>query len=238
VRNRNLLLVAVVLLAAAGFYAWWASHSGLTARMASTPKPAGEEGASTSTFVPKPIQRSRAPIYSGPKFDPAKTYPPGTYTPQGFAVDYRERVVREFSHFMSSRLGHELDEERAKQVAAVQNKFWDQHGPNTDLLRDGKITQQEFSDRSHQVMVSFATDMEKIFTDEEYQKVFDVPKGTDTFYALAHSKDEQPGMQFKPEPSSPQPNLSVVPTPSPTGASETADPAPATNNNKFPKAAK
>lgn len=181
-------------------------------------------------FQPKPYVRTKPKLYTGPAFDPLKKYPPGTYTPAGFAVDYRERVVREFSHFMSTRLGKELDEERAKQVAAVQNKFWDVHGPNADLLTEGKITQPEFAERSHRAMIEFATGMEKIFTDDEYQKVFDVPKGTDTFYVLAHSKEEQPGMKFQPERADVQPNLSVLPQPHPTESSETDKfPRPASN---------
>jgi hypothetical protein len=200
-----------------------------------TPKQAPAETAPNG-FVPKPMVRTPPQLYNGPAFDPRKKYPPGTYTPAGFAVDYRQRVVREFGHFMSTRLGKELDEERAKQVAAVQNKFWDEHGPNVDLLAQGKITQPEFGERAHQAMIGFASDMEKIFTDDEYQKVFDVPKGTDTFYVLAHSKDEQPGMKFQPEkPGSTTPNLSVLAEPAPIGASETDSPPPAPTADKFPK---
>jgi len=86
-------------------------------------------------------------------------------------------------------------------------------------------------------MIAFATDMEKIFTDDEDKKVFDVPKGTDTFYVLAHSKEEQPGMRFQPENGDVQPNLSVLPTPHPTEASENDSPPPAPSTNKFPKSA-
>jgi hypothetical protein len=68
-------------------------------------------------------------------------------------------------------------------------------------------------------VIQLSSAWEKIFTDDEYQKIFDVPKGTDTFYVMAHSPDEQPGMKFKEE--MPAPNLSVVPGPAPHGASET-----------------
>jgi len=230
VQKRIVPILAVLVLIAAGYYAW------RTARVAHAVAPPTVSQAPADTapngFVPKPYVRTRPIAYSGPAFDPKKKYPPGTYTPAGFAADYRERVVHEFSHFMSTRLGKELDEERAKQVAAVQNKFWDDHGPNVDLLAQGRITQPEFAERAHQTMIAFATDMEKIFTDDEYQKVFDVPKGTDTFYVLAHSKDEQPGMRFQPEKGDVQPNLSVLPQPHPTEASESDSPAPPTSTNK------
>jgi hypothetical protein len=232
VRKRIVPIFAVLVLIAVGFYAW------RTTRVAHALAPPAIAQAPADTtpngFVPKAYTRTRPQLYNGPAFDPQKKYPPGTYTPSGFAVDYRERVVHEFSHFMSTRLGKELDEERAKQVAVVQNKFWDQHGPNVDLFDQGRISQPEFAERAHQTMIAFATDMEKIFTDEEYQKVFDVPKGTDTYYVLAHSQTEQPGMRFQPEPDR-APNLTVMPVPAPD-ATETDDPAPPTTNNKFPKA--
>jgi hypothetical protein len=234
VRKKIFPIIAVLVLIAAGFYAWWASHTGPAAQAAAIgPRQAPAEP--TSTFVPKLISKGRPQIYTGPKFDPVKKYPPGTYTPAGFAVDYRERVVREFGHFMSTRLGKELDEERMKQVAVVQNKFWDEHGPNVDLLAEDKITQKEFSDRVHKTSIAFDAEMEKIFSDEEYEKIFDIPKGTDTFYVLAHSKDEQPGMKFQPEPSHPNPNAGLA-QPGP-GATENLDPPPATTTDKFPKSA-
>lgn len=233
-RKRLVPLVAFVVIIAVGFYAWRSAR--IAHAIAPAPKPAAEASAA---FVPKPYQRTRPQIYAGTPFVPEKKYPPGTYTPAGFAVDYRERVVHEFGHFMSTRLGKELDEERAKQVAAVQNRFWDSHGPDVDLFAQGKITQPEFAERSHQTMIAFASDMEKIFTDDEYQKVFDVPKGTDTYYVLAHSASEQPGMKFQPEASnSGPPNLSQIPQPHPTEASETDSPPPAPTSDKWPKAAK
>jgi hypothetical protein len=233
VRNRLLPIVALLVLVAVGYYAWRTAHVA-RAVAAVTPKQAPAETAPNG-FVPKPMVRTPPQLYNGPAFDPRKKYPPGTYTPAGFAVDYRQRVVREFGHFMSTRLGKELDEERAKQVAAVQNKFWDEHGPNVDLLAQGKITQPEFGERAHQAMIGFASDMEKIFTDDEYQKVFDVPKGTDTFYVLAHSQEEQPGMRFLPEKGDVQPNLSVLPQPHPTAAIDNDSPPPPTSTDKFPK---
>jgi hypothetical protein len=236
VRKKILPIVAVLVLIAAGFYAWWVTRTAPGAQAAITPKQAPPEVA-VNGFVPKPLVRTRPKLYMGPAFDPQKKYPPGTYTPAGFAEDYRERVQREFSHFISSRLGKELDEERAKRVAAAQNKFWDEHGPNVDLLAQGKITQPEFSDRTHRINIAMDTELESIFTDDEYQKVFDVPKGTDTFYVMAHSKEEQPGMKFVPEKpgEGPAPNLSVLATPHPTEASETDDPPPPPSSNKYPK---
>lgn len=232
-RKRIVPILALLVLVAVGFYVWRSS------RMARASGPSGVPQAAPATasngFQPKPYVRTKPQPYMGPAFDPHKKYAPGTYTPAGFAVDYRERVVHEFSHFMSTRLGKELDDERAKQVAAVQNKFWDDHGPNVDLLAQGKITQPEFAERAHKSMIDFATGMEKIFTDDEYQKVFDVPKGTDTFYVLAHSKEEQPGMRFQPENGNVQPNLSVLPQPHPTEASENDSPPPPSTSDKFPK---
>ena len=230
-RKRIVAILAVLVLVAVGFYAWRSTRVAHAVAMPTQAPP----DAAPNGFVPKPYTRTRPQMYTGPAFDPHKKYPPGTYTPAGFAVDYRQRVVHEFSHFMSTRLGKELDEERAKQVAAVQNKFWDDHGPNVDLLAQGRITQPEFAERAHQTMIAFATDMEKIFTDDEYQKIFDVPKGTDTFYVLAHSKEEQPGMRFQPENGNVQPNLSVLPQPHPTEASENDSPAPPSSTDKFPK---
>ncbi|HXU72698.1 MAG TPA: hypothetical protein VN947_25425 [Polyangia bacterium] len=233
-RNRLIPIAALCVIIAVGFYAWRSTR--VARAVAPASKPAAAQAAA---FVPKPYKRTRPQIYAGTPYDPQKKYAPGTYTPAGFAVDYRERVVHEFSHFMSTRLGKELDDERAKQVEAVQNKFWDSHGPDVDLLAQGKITQPEFAERSHQTMIAFASDMEKIFSDDEYQKIFDVPKGTDTFYVLAHSPTEQPGMKFQPEKSgSGPPNLSQIPQPHPTEASETDSPAPPSTSDKWPKSGK
>jgi len=235
VRKRIVPILALLILVAVGYYAWRTSRTARASQSVASAGPQPFPG--SEPYQPKPYKRTKAMMYTGPAFDPGKKYPPGTYTPAGFAVDYRERVVHEFSHFMSTRLGKELDEERAKQVADVQNKFWDHHGPNVDLLAQGRITQPQFAERAHDAMIDFATGMEKIFTDDEYQKIFDVPKGTDTFYVLAHSKEEQPGMRFQPEKGDVHPNLSVLPQPHPTEASENDSPPPATSTDKFPKGA-
>jgi hypothetical protein len=232
-------LLALSTIIAVGFYAWWAARASHAARV--TPgvaQGATQAPGSTSapSFQPRAIKKAPPNPYTGPAFNPDKKYPPGTYTPAGFAADYRERIVREFGHFSSSRLGYELDEARAKKVADVQNKFWDEHGPDVDLFDRGRISQQEFSERAHQHMIAFASQMEPIFTDEEYQKVFDVPKGTDTFYVLAHSPTEQPGMRFQAENPGP-PNLSVMAQPA-AGAVDNDSPPPPPTNDKYPKAGK
>jgi len=234
VRKRIVPIVALLVLMAVGFYAWRASRVARAALPRSTPQPGPV--VADNGFVPQPYARTRPKPYNGPAYDPAKHYAPGTYTPAGFAEDYRQRVVHEFGHFMSTRLGKELDDARAQKVAAVQNHFWDVHGPNVDLLAQGRITQPEFAQRAHQSMIEFASGMEKIFTDDEYLKVFDVPKGTDTFYVLAHSKEEQPGMRFEPEKGDVHPNLSVLPQPHPTEASENDSAPPPASADKFPKA--
>jgi hypothetical protein len=123
--------------------------------------------------------------------------------------------------------------------------YWRQHAPGNGNCYDSNFFYRwtylsqgvchQFAERAHKSMIDFATGMEKIFTDDEYMKVFDVPKGTDTFYVLAHSQEEQPGMRFLPEKGDVQPNLSVLPQPHPTAAIDNDSPPPPTSTDKFPK---
>jgi len=184
---------------------------------------------------PKAVAGRRAPVYSGPAFDPAKKYAPGTYTPRGFAADYRDRIKADFAGFAQARLGHPLSAEQEKAVAAAQDAFWDQHGPNVDRFAYHQISQPQFAEATHEDTILFTQGMEKAFSDEDYQRVFDIPKGTDAFPLLYHSKEEQPGMPVanvaNPTPNA-KPNLSTLPQPGATAAhidEGSAVPAPTSN---------
>ena len=187
-------LVSFLVLVAVGFYAL----RGGAAHHVNLPTPASAaDKAAAPAIAAAPIQKAtaghRPEPYRGPAFDPAKKYAAGTYTPRGFPADFRTRVKRDFADLATERLGHPLSEEQAKAAAAVQDAFWDQHGPTVDLFQDRKIPQPEFAERTHTDTIAFTTGMEKVFSDDDYQKLFDVPKGTDAFPLLYHSKDEQPG---------------------------------------------
>lgn len=235
------LIVSFVLLVAAGVYALHARQSSASQlpKLAPVPAVAAAPSPSASAY-PKAVAGRHPPPYAGPAFDPTKKYAPGTYTPRGFAADYRERVKRDFAGFAEARLGHALSADEAAKVAAVQDAFWDQHGPNVDLFADRRISQPEFAERTHQDTILFTEGMEKVFGDADYQKLFDIPKGTDAYPLLYHSKEEQPGMPVanvaNPTPNGP--NMSVLPQPA-AGALHadegSAAPAP-TPNKGVPKA--
>jgi hypothetical protein len=135
--------------------------------------------------------------YTGPVFDPHGKYPPGAYVPKGFAANYRQQIVNDFSAMVDYRLGRDFPVEKRQTMAAVQNAFWDDHGPDVDLFADGKISQPEFAERTHRSTVAFADGMSKVLTDQEYMRIFDMPKDVDPFYQLYHSPEEQPGMKAK-----------------------------------------
>jgi hypothetical protein len=236
------VLVSLVVLVAVGVYALHASRTSASQRPTRAPIAATAPLPSPSAAAyPKAVAGRRAPAYAGPAFDPAKQYAPGTYTPQGFAADYRDRIKHDFAAFAESRLGRPLSPAEAAKAAAVQDAFWDQHGPNVDRFGEHQISQPEFAERTHQDTIQFTEGMEKVFGDADYQKVFDIPKGTDAFPLLYHSKEEQPGMPManvvNPTPS-PAPNMSVLPQPGPTAVHiDEGTPTPPTTSSKgAPKA--
>jgi hypothetical protein len=215
--RKTTFVVSFAVLLAVGFYATRVGRSNASQvpRRAPLPAVAAAPSPAASAYPKAVAGRARPPVYAGPAFDPAQKYPPGTYTPRGFAVDYRDRIKHDFAGFAETRLGHPLSAEQAAKVAAVQDAFWDQHGPNVDLFAERRISQPEFAERTHQDTILFTEGMEKAFSDEDYQKVFDIPKGTDAYPLLYHSKQEQPGMPVAnlPNPTPNPPNLSVLPQP-------------------------
>ncbi|HEX8950299.1 MAG TPA: hypothetical protein VF945_00570 [Polyangia bacterium] len=235
--RKLIFVVSFSILVAVGVYALRARDSSASR----LPKPAPIAATATAPApsagaYPKAVAGRRAPVYSGPAFDPAKKYAPGTYTPRGFAADYRDRIKHDFAGFAEARLGHPMSPEQAQKVAAVQDAFWDQHGPNVDRFGYHQISQPEFAERTHQDTIQFTEGMEKVFSDEEYQKLFDIPKGADAYPLLYHSKEEQPGMPVANLPSptpSHAPNMSVMPQPGATAVHvDEGSPVPPTSTDK------
>lgn len=190
--RKLILFAAMAAIVVCGFYA---------AQVGRAAKARHGDGVAASPIAAAPVadERPAPPFvpYRGPAFKPEKQYPPGTYLPRGFAADFRERIVKDFNAAIDARLGDAATPEQRKAAAAVQNAFWDEHGPNVDLFRDGKISQPEFAERTHLATLHFAQGMAKIFDDPLYVKLFDVPKDVDPYYQLFHSNEEQPGLPMK-----------------------------------------
>jgi hypothetical protein len=161
------------------------------------------------------VEQPRAPLPEWPMrasfSNRARRAEPGTYTPRGFAPDYRDRVKRDFSTLVEARLGHPLTPEQASLAAAVQDAFWDLHGPNVDLFREHQISQPELAERTHAAMIEFASGMERVFNSEDFEKVFDVPKGSDPYPLIFHSKEEQPGLAMRSGLDRPTPTSTIGP---------------------------
>jgi hypothetical protein len=227
--RRTTIALAFMVIVAAGVYA---GRQLRAARFAAARAARARVAESLTPTPALPPPWARAPLPAG------ASAPPGTYTPRGFAADFRERVKHDFSDFAEKRLSHPLTPEQAARVAAVQDAFWDRHGPNVDLFRAGRIGQPEFAARTHEGMIAFAQGMEKIFDDDDYQKLFDVPKASDPFPLLFHSKEEQPGLAMNASLSHPTaasapsangrdaPRGPVLPQPAPTAVDTTASTAP------------
>ena len=156
------------------------------------------------------------PYVPAPLFDPHKKYPPGEYVPKGFSANYRQQIIKDFGDAIDFRLGKDFPADKRKAMAEVQNAFWDDHGPDVDMFKDGKISQPEFAERTHLSTTRFMEGMGKQLTDAEYLKLFDMPKDVDAFYQLYHSAAEQPGMPMQQAQNQPQ-NNSVLPKPAPAG---------------------
>ncbi|MGZ3438705.1 MAG: hypothetical protein ACXVDD_04290, partial [Polyangia bacterium] len=137
------------------------------------------------------------PYVPAPLFDPHKKHKPGEYVPRGFSANYREQIIKDFGESIDARLGKDFPADKRKAMADVQNAFWDDHGPDVDLFKDGKISQPEFAERTHLSTNRFMEGMAKQLTDEQYLKLFDLPKDVDAFYQLYHSPEEQPGMPMQ-----------------------------------------
>ena len=166
-------------------------HRAVSAQVATpAPPPPGPER--PKQIVPKLGARPAPPAWTG------SLVPPGSYTPKGFPSDFRNRIINDFGGLIDARLGKDFPDEKRKRAAEIQNQFWDEHGPTVDLFQDGRITQPEFAERTHLAMAHMEERFAQLFTDDEFQKVFDAPRGTDFYYGLFHSADEQPGMPVKP----------------------------------------
>lgn len=161
------------------------------------------------------------PYIPAPPMDPKKKYKPGEYVPRGFSANYREQIIRDFGDAIDFRLGKDFPADKRKAMAQVQNDFWDEHGPDVDLFKEGKISQPEFAERTHLSTTRFMDGMAKQLTDDQYMKLFDLPKDVDAFYQLYHSPQEQPGMPFAQE-TPKAPNNSVMPKPAPAAAPQPA----------------
>lgn len=120
--------------------------------------------------------------------------PPGTYVPAGFHPRFREMIVYDFSQTIDAKLGKDWPVEKRAAVAKIQNDLWDEHGPNVDLYHDKRISQPEYAERTHAAFLHYSEAFAKLLSDEEFEKLFDVPRGTDFYYVLFHSPSEQPGL--------------------------------------------
>lgn len=153
--------------------------------------------------VPRQLPGRAIPPWQLAAARPPLRYLPGTYVPRGFDPNFRDRIVAEFQYDIDRKLGRDFPAERRAEIARVQNEFWDQHGPNVDLLQDGKISQPEFAERTHMALIKESESFAGILSDAEFEKLFDFPKGVDFYSIMAHSSQEQAGMPFQPEKSSP-----------------------------------
>jgi hypothetical protein len=140
------------------------------------------------------------------------------YVPQGFDANFRQRIVADLGRDIDTKLGQGFPMARRVQIAEVQNQFWDVHGPDVDLLREGKIDQPEFALRTRNATAQYQEGMAAALSDEDYEKLFDFPKGADFFSILYHSPTEQPGMSMKDHQQAPPTmNGPSRPVPHPTG---------------------
>ena len=119
---------------------------------------------------------------------------PGQYVPRGFLPNFRAVIVHDFGAVIDARLGKDWSPEKRAAIAKIQNELWDEHGPNVDAFADHKISQPEFAERTHMAFSHASEKYAQVLSDSEYEKLFDVPRGTDQFYVLFHSPQEQPGM--------------------------------------------
>lgn len=123
---------------------------------------------------------------------------PGQYVPRGFPPNFRAMIVHDFGGVIDARLGKDWSPEKRAAIAKIQNELWDEHGPNVDAFADHKISQPEFAERTHNAFAHASDRYAQVLSDSEYEKLFDVPRGSDQFYLLFHSAKEQPGMPIDP----------------------------------------
>jgi hypothetical protein len=119
--------------------------------------------------------------------------PPAIPRPDGFAPDWLARIHRDFTDLARRRLGRALTPAETARAGGAQDAFWAEHAPNVIALQRGEISEEEFATRTRAATRHFAGEMERAFSDRDYQTIFDVEKGTDLFPLLFHSPDEQPG---------------------------------------------
>jgi cell division septation protein DedD len=152
--------------------------------------------------------------------------------PRGFPPNFRHQIVADFDRLIDERLGAAVPAAKRAGAAAVQNQFWDEHGPDVDLLRDHAISQEQFAERTHRSMARLAESFGRLFTPAEYERLMGAPAGADPFPVLFHSREEQPGLPFHAELSHPtplaEPASSITPRPAPNAvrAPAASDEAP------------
>jgi hypothetical protein len=239
VRKLLPVIVCVVVLLVCGWYALRVKAAVPPPQpVATPPQAAADLHPHKSMAVVNGRPAGMLPYVPAPLFDPHKKYKAGEYVPKGFSANYREQIIKDFGDSIDFRLGKDFPADKRKAMAEVQNAFWDDHGPDVDLFKDGKISQPEFAERTHLSTNRFMEGMAKQLTDEQYLKLFDLPKDVDAFYQLYHSAEEQPGMPLQ-QAQNQRPNNSVMPKPAPSvvpqpahvdsqGNAVPAGPAPAT----------
>jgi hypothetical protein len=238
VRKLFPFIAFVVVVGLVGYYAWTikrdahaAQPTAAAARLAQHDAP----GKPMAVVNGRPV--GMLPYVPAPAFDPHHRYKPGEYVPRGFSANFREQIVKDFGDAVDYKLGKDFPADKRKKMAEVQNAFWDEHGPDVDLFKDGKISQPEFAEKTHLSTMHFMNGMAEVLDDAQYLKLFDLPKDVDAFYQLYHSAQEQPGMPL--QGSGPQhADNSVMPKPAPEaqipahvdeqGQAQPASPAAAT----------
>jgi hypothetical protein len=180
----------------------------------------------SKTWAPPPWVRSEPQLTRG-------------FVPRGFRPDFREMIVSQFQDTINARLGQDFPVAKRIRIAEAQNAFWDENGPLVDAFQSGRMSQPEFAERTHMAMAHYADHLEKILSDDEYQKLLDSPKGVDPYYLLFHSPGEQPGMPMQeaaneplvryrsdPAPVEPPPTGGRAPAPPPGSVKSFSKPPP------------
>lgn len=160
--------------------------------------------------------RARPPKYAASAPQPWATVPGDpkhSYTPKGFAPNFREMIVHDLGQVIDVKLGKNFSLEKRQKIAEIQNEFWDEQGPNVDAFQSHQIGQPEFAEKTHLAFIHSAEKYAQVLTPNEYEKLFDSPPGSDPYPMMFHSKNEQPGLPVNPYDNGSEPPPAVGPPP-------------------------
>lgn len=114
--------------------------------------------------------------------DPAQqpAHKPGAHDQAPGVLDpkIRQGILARLQEDIDNKLGRDFPADKRARAAAIENKFYDDHGAAQERFRAGTLSAGDYAELSRQQNVTRARAFEALLSDEEYRKLFGYGKGS------------------------------------------------------------